>query len=169
MMVYATKLGVNGFTLEPSLGEFCLSHPNLKCPEKGKIYSINQGNTVKYSDGMKSFLNYCMESNKEEGRPYSHRYIGSMVGDLHRTLIKGGIFMYPDDKGNANGKLRLQYECNPMAFIVEAAGGLATSGYSDILDIQPTELHQRVPIYIGSKNLVNKAMEFVKATETVAQ
>lgn len=169
MMVYATKIGVNGFTLEPSIGEFCLSHPNLKCPEKGKIYSINQGNTVKYSDGMKSFLNYCMESNKEEGRPYSHRYIGSMVGDLHRTLIKGGIFMYPADKSNKNGKLRLQYECNPMAFIVEAAGGVATSGYSDILDIQPTELHQRVPIYIGSKNLVAKAMEFVKENEAVTQ
>ena len=161
MMVYATKLGVNGFTLEPSIGEFCLPHPNMACSEKGKIYSINQGNTCKYDDGMKGFLDYCMEDNKEDGRPYSHRYIGSMVADMHRTLIKGGIFIYPADKKNANGKLRLQYECNPMAFLVEAAGGVATTGKQRILDVQPTELHQRVPIFIGSKNLVNKALEFV--------
>lgn len=168
MMVYATKLGVNGFTLEPSIGEFCLSHPNMKCPEVGKIYSINQGNTEKYDDGMKSFLNHCMESNKEEGRPYSHRYIGSMVADMHRTLIKGGIFMYPADKSNKNGKLRLQYECNPMAFLMEAAGGLASNGHIDILDIQPTELHQRAPIFIGSKNLVTKALSYVSEGATVA-
>lgn len=168
MMVYATKLGVNGFTLEPSIGEFCLSHPNMKCPEVGKIYSINQGNTEKYDDGMKSFLNHCMESNKEEGRPYSHRYIGSMVADMHRTLIKGGIFMYPADKSNKNGKLRLQYECNPMAFLMEAAGGLASNGHIDILDIQPTELHQRAPIFIGSKNLVTKALSYVGEGATVA-
>lgn len=162
MMVYATKLGVNGFTLEPSIGEFCLSHPDMKCAEQGKIYSINQGNSCKFHDGMKSFLDYCMEDNKEEGRPYSHRYIGSMVADMHRTLIKGGIFMYPADKKNANGKLRLQYECNPMSFLMEAAGGVATTGNERILDVTPTELHQRVPIYIGSKNLVDKAVEFVK-------
>lgn len=168
MMVYATRLGVNGFTLEPSIGEFCLSHPDMKCPEKGKIYSINQGNTVKYHDGMKAFLDYCMESNKEEGRPYSHRYIGSMVADMHRTLIKGGIFMYPADRSNAKGKLRLQYECNPMAFLTEAAGGVASDGKQRILDVQPTELHQRCPIYIGSKNLVDKALEFAGAAETIA-
>jgi fructose-1,6-bisphosphatase I len=162
MMVYATKVSVNGFTLEPSIGEFCLSHPNIKVPENGKIYSINQGNTVKYGEGMVNYLNYCMESSKEESRPYSHRYIGSMVADLHRTLIKGGIFIYPADKGNPNGKLRLQYECNPMAFIVEAAGGKASTGNINILDVVPTELHQRVPIFIGSKNMVNKALEFVK-------
>lgn len=167
MMVYATKLSVNGFTLEPSIGEFCLSHPNLKCPDKGKIYSINQGNTCKYDDGMKAFLNYCMESNKEEGRPYSHRYIGSMVADMHRTLIKGGIFMYPADKSNANGKLRLQYECNPMAFLMAAANGLASTGTGNVLDVVPTELHQRVPIYIGSKNLVEKALEFKHSTVNV--
>jgi fructose-1,6-bisphosphatase I len=164
MMVYATKNSINGFTLEPSIGEFCLSHPNIKCPEDGKIYSINQGNWSKYNEGVQNFLNYCMEPNKAENRPYSHRYIGSMVGDLHRTLIKGGIFLYPADKSNANGKLRLQYECNPMAFIMEAAGGVAHSGYSRILDITPTELHQRVPIYIGSKNLVNKALTYVATT-----
>ncbi len=165
MMVYATGLGVNGFTLEPSIGEFCLSHPNMKVPEKGKIYSINQGNTVKYDNGMMNYLEYCMESNKEEGRPYSQRYIGSMVADMHRTLIKGGIFMYPGDKSAPNGKLRLQYECNPMAFIVEAAGGKAVTGTGDVLDVLPTELHQRVPIFIGSTAMVDKAMEFVNATQ----
>lgn len=160
MMVYATKIGVNGFTLEPSIGEFCLSHPDMKCKADGKIYSLNQGNTCKYDEGMNAFLNYCMESNKEEGRPYSHRYIGSMVADMHRTLIKGGIFIYPADKSNAKGKLRLQYECNPMAFLVEAAGGAANHGTGRILDIAPTELHQRTPIYIGSKNMVEKALSF---------
>ena len=168
MMVYATKLGVNGFTLEPSIGEFCLSHPDMKCPEKGKIYSINQGNTSKYDEGVKNYLNYCMENNKEEGRPYSHRYIGSMVADMHRTLIKGGIFMYPADKSNAKGKLRLQYECNPMAFLIEAAGGIATDGYGRILDIEPSQLHERTPVFIGSKNMVNKAVELMKEKETVA-
>lgn len=166
MMVYATKLGVNGFTLEPSIGEFCLSHPSMKCPEKGKIYSVNQGNTCKYDDGMKAFLDYCMEDNKEDGRPYSHRYIGSMVADMHRTLIKGGIFMYPADKKNANGKLRLQYECNPMSFLIEAAGGVATTGKQRILEIRPIELHQRVPVFIGSKELVNKAVEYVTGQVT---
>lgn len=168
MMVYATKLSVNGFTLEPSIGEFCLSHPDMRCPEKGKIYSVNQGNSCKYGDGVKAFLNYCMESNKEEGRPYSHRYIGSMVADMHRTLIKGGIFMYPADSSNPKGKLRLQYECNPMAFLIEAAGGVASDGNRRILDIVPQHLHERVPIYIGSKQLVSKALSFEKETETVA-
>lgn len=160
MLVYATKIGVNGFTLESSIGEFCLSHPDMKCNTNGKIYSLNQGNTNKYAQGVKDFLDYCMEENKEEGRPYSHRYIGSMVADLHRTLIKGGIFMYPADKKNTAGKLRLQYECNPMALIVEAAGGKADFGAGRILDIMPTELHQRTPIYIGSKLMVEKALSF---------
>ena len=168
MMVYATKLSVNGFTLEPSIGEFCLSHPNIKCPEDGKVYSVNQGNTIRYDDGMRSYLQYCMEENKEEGRPYSHRYIGSMVADLHRTLLKGGIFLYPSDTSSPKGKLRLQYECNPMAFILEAAGGKAMCGNKNILDLQPTELHQRTPIIIGSKNMVNKAAEFIREKETVA-
>jgi len=168
MMVYATRLGVNGFTLEPSIGEFCLSHPNMKCPKNGKIYSINQGNTVKFSDGMMAYMKYCMETNKEDGRPYSQRYIGSMVADMHRTLIKGGIFIYPADKSSPKGKLRLQYECNPMAFIIEAAGGKAVCGTHEILDILPSELHQRTPIFIGSENMVDKAMEFVKQHEAVA-
>jgi fructose-1,6-bisphosphatase I len=161
MLVYATRLGVNGFTLEPSIGEFCLSHRDMKCPEKGKIYSLNQGNSCKYDDRLKAFLDYCMTEDKETSRPYSHRYIGSMVADLHRTLIKGGIFMYPADAKNANGKLRLLYECNPMAYLIEMAGGVASNGNMPILDIQPEQLHQRVPIFIGSKNLVEKACEFV--------
>jgi fructose-1,6-bisphosphatase I len=155
MLVYATKLGVNGFTLEPSIGEFCLSHPDMKVKENGKIYSINQGNTNKLNDKLKDYLNYCMD---EE---FSHRYIGSMVADLHRTLIKGGIFMYPADFKNKNGKLRLIYECNPMTFIVEKAGGLGTTGNENILDVKPQELHQRVPIFIGSKNMVEKAVEMI--------
>ncbi len=168
MIVYATRIGVNGFTLEPSIGEFCLSHPNLKCPDNGKIYSINQGNWVKYDSSMINYLNYCMENNKEDSRPYSHRYIGSMVADMHRTLIKGGIFIYPADKSSVKGKLRLQYECNPMAFIIEAAGGKAIYGTGNILDIVPTELHERTPIFIGSKNMVSKAIEFVSAKEHVS-
>ncbi len=168
MLVYATRLGVNGFTLEPSIGEFCLSHPHMVCTEKGKIYSLNQGNSGLYGEGMQRFLHYCMETNKEEGRPYAHRYIGSMVADLHRTLIKGGIFIYPADQKNKKGKLRLQYECNPMSFIVEAAGGASSDGSQRILDIVPTELHQRIPIFIGSKSLVEKALEFVAAEEPVS-
>jgi fructose-1,6-bisphosphatase I len=162
MMVYATRLGVNGFTLEPSIGEFCLSHPHIQVKESGKIYSVNQGNWTKYSDGVKQYLTNCMD------QVYSHRYIGSMVADMHRTLIKGGIFMYPADSKNKNGKLRLLYECNPMAFLVEAAGGLASTGQERILDIEPTELHQRVPIFIGSKNMVEEAVACLKAEASVA-
>jgi fructose-1,6-bisphosphatase I len=156
MLVYATRLGVNGFTLEPSIGEFCLSHRDMKCPEKGKIYSINQGNWSKYDDNIRNYLNFCMESDKETSRPYSHRYIGSMVADMHRTLIKGGIFLYPADKSNANGKLRLLYECNPMSYLIEMAGGLSTNGHDSILNLQPTELHQRVPVFIGSKLMIEQ-------------
>lgn len=162
MLVYATKLGVNGFTLEPSIGEFCLSHPNMKCKEHATIYSINQGNYNKYNDDTRQFLDYCMQDDKTQGLPLKHRYIGSMVADLHRTLIKGGIFLYPADRSNKNGKLRLMYECNPMAFIVEAAGGAASTGTGRVMEVEPTELHQRVPIYIGSKELVAKAISYIK-------
>ena len=162
MMVYATRLGVNGFTLEPSVGEFCLSHKDMKCPEDGKIYSINQGNSSKYDTKLLQFLQYCMEDDKETSRPYSHRYIGSMVADLHRTLIKGGLFMYPADTKSVKGKLRLLYECNPMSYIIEMAGGIGSDGQNAILDIEPCELHQRVPIYIGSKKMVEKALDFLK-------
>lgn len=159
MMVYATKISVNGFTLEPSIGEFCLSHPNMQCKENGKIYSINQGNWSKFSDGVRNYLTKCMD------QVYSHRYIGSMVADMHRTLIKGGIFMYPADSSAKKGKLRLLYECNPMAFLVEAAGGMATTGTQRILDVQPEELHQRVPIFIGSKAMVESAMQCVAGSD----
>ena len=162
MMVYATRLGVNGFTLEPSLGEFCLSHPDLVCPDKGKIYSINQGNWNKYDDCVKSYLTHCMDHSM------THRYIGSMVADMHRTLIKGGIFMYPADSANANGKLRLQYECNPMALLVEAAGGTATTGSERILEIMPNQLHQRVPVYMGSETMVAQAKAHLQAATTTA-
>lgn len=155
MLVYATQLGVNGFTLEPSIGEFCLSHKDMKVKSDAKIYSINQGNTNKLDGKLKAYLNYCMD---EE---FSHRYIGSMVADLHRTLIKGGIFMYPADSKNKNGKLRLIYECNPMTYIVEKAGGVGTTGSQNILDIKPEELHQRVPIFIGSKKMVEKVVEMI--------
>lgn len=158
MLVYATKLSVNGFTLEPSIGEFCLSHPNFKCKEMGKIYSINQGNWSKYYDQLRELLAYYMEESEDKTRPYSLRYIGSMVADLHRTLIKGGIFIYPADKKNKNGKLRLMYECNPMSFIIEMAGGMSSTGQERILSIQPSELHQRVPIFIGSKKMVEHAI-----------
>ena len=160
MMVYATKLGVNGFTLEPSIGEFCLSHPDMKCKEQGKIYSINQGNWTKFSNCIREYLTLCMD------KVLTHRYVGSMVADIHRTLIKGGIFMYPADSSAKKGKLRLLYECNPMAFLMEAAGGMATTGDQRILDVQPTKLHQRVPIFIGSKTMVEEVMKCL-ATDSV--
>src|SRR5436190_5055230 len=142
MMVYTTGKGVNGFTLDPSIGEFCLSHPDMKCPSTGKIYSVNHGNFFQYDDYVKKYITECQKKTKENGGPYSQRYFGSMVADLHRNLIKGGIFMYPTTADNRNGKLRLQYECNPFAFIIEVAGGKATNGKERILDLQPTELHQ---------------------------
>jgi len=160
MMVYGTKLGVNGFTLDPSIGEFCLSHKDMQVPKDGKIYSVNQGNTDKYNQGLKNYLNYCMEDNGDK-KALTHRYIGSMVADMHRTLIKGGIFFYPADRNNATGKLRLQYECNPMAFLAEMAGGKSSDGEKSILDIEPTELHQRVPVFIGSANMMDKALSFL--------
>ncbi len=160
MMVYGTKGGVNGFTLDPSIGEFCLSHPDMMVPEDGKIYSVNQGNTEKYTDGLKNYLQHCMR-NDDTKKSYTHRYIGSMVADMHRTLIKGGIFFYPADSANENGKLRLQYECNPMSFLVEHAGGLSSDGEKSVLKIEPTELHQRVPIFIGSKNMVTELLSYL--------
>jgi len=160
MLVYGTKGGVNGFTLDPSIGEFCLSHPDMKVPVDGKIYSVNQGNTNKYDEGLKKYLNHCLKHDEEKDA-YTHRYIGSMVADMHRTLIKGGIFFYPADVSNKTGKLRLQYECNPMSFLVEHAGGLSSDGEKSILEINPTELHQRVPIFIGSENMVKELLSFL--------
>jgi len=161
MLVYTTGAGVNGFTLDPSIGEFCLSHPDIHIPSKGEMYSVNQGNYSKFKKGVQNFIKYCNECDEETNRPYSLRYVGSMVADIHRNLLKGGIFMYPSTSSSPNGKLRLLYECNPMALIVEQAGGKATNGKSDILDIKPQELHQRSPIFIGSEELVNKVGEFI--------
>src|SRR6476660_3899700 len=156
MLVYATRRGVNGFTLDPSIGEFCLSHPNIKCPEFGKIYSVNHGNFFQYDKAVQKYIDICQKKNKDTGGPYTQRYIGSMVADVHRNLIKGGIFMYPGTIAKPKGKLRLLYECNPFAFIVGVAGGKATNGSQRILDIQPTELHQRTPLFIGSKNMMEE-------------
>lgn len=162
MLVYATRRGVNGFTLDPSIGEFCLSHPNIKCPDFGKIYSVNHGNFFQYEEGVQKYINKCQKKTKDTGGPYTQRYIGSMVADVHRNLIKGGIFMYPGTIDKPKGKLRLLYECNPFAFIVEVAGGRATDGKQRILDVQPTELHQRSPLFIGSKGMMDELDECVR-------
>lgn len=162
MLVYATRRGVNGFTLDPSIGEFCLSHPDMKCPADGYIYSINYGNLNFYSEGVKRYVRQCEDKSTTNGEPYSQRYIGSMVADIHRNLIKGGIFIYPGTDRRPEGKLRLQYECNPFAFIVEVAGGKATDGAQRILDIVPTALHQRCPLYIGSKVMMEELESALK-------
>jgi len=154
MLVYATRRGVNGFTLDPQIGEFTLSHPDIKCPPTGKIYSVNHGNFFQYSEGVRNYINICQKKDKSNGGPYTQRYIGSMVADVHRNLIKGGIFTYPGTISKPKGKLRLLYECNPFAFIVEVAGGKATNGKDRILDIQPTELHQRTPFFVGSIDMM---------------
>jgi fructose-1,6-bisphosphatase I len=161
MLVYATRRGVNGFTLDPSIGEFCLSHPDIKCPEKGKIYSVNHGNFFQYDEGVRKYINTCQNKTKETGGPYTQRYIGSMVADVHRNLIKGGIFMYPGTTDKPSGKLRLLYECNPFAFITEVAGGVATDGRQAILDVAPRELHQRTPLFIGSKLMMEELASYV--------
>lgn len=159
MIVYTTGNGVNGFTLDPSLGTYYLSHPNMQYPKNGKIYSVNEGNYIKFPQGVKNYLKYCQM--EEDGRPYTARYIGSLVADFHRNMLKGGIYLYPSYSQAPNGKLRLLYECNPMAFIAEQAGGKGTDGFRRILEIEPTELHQRVPFFCGSKEMVEKAEEFM--------
>lgn len=159
MLVYATRRGVNGFTLDPSIGEFCLSHPDIKCPPAGNIYSVNHGNFFRYNKGVQEYITACQKKDKTNGGPYTQRYIGSMVADVHRSLIKGGIFMYPGTTDKPNGKLRLAYECNPFAFIMEVAGGRATDGKQRILEVEPTTLHQRVPMFIGSKDMMDELDE----------
>jgi fructose-1,6-bisphosphatase I len=156
MMVYATKRGVNGFTLDPSVGEFCLSHPNIQCPPSGKIYSVNHGSFFRYSEPVRAYINACQKKEKETGGPYTQRYIGSMVSDVHRNLIKGGIFLYPGTAERPDGKLRLLYECNPLAYIVEMAGGKATNGSRRILELKPSQLHQRSPLFIGSRLMMEE-------------
>jgi fructose-1,6-bisphosphatase I len=160
MLVYTTGNGVHGFTLDPSLGTYYLSHPKMTIPEDGKIYSINEGNYVHFPMGVKKYIKYCQE--EKENRPYTSRYIGSLVADFHRNMIKGGIYIYPTSSTAAKGKLRLLYECNPMALITEQAGGFASDGFQRILELEPTELHQRVPFFCGSKNMVKKAEEFMR-------
>ncbi len=152
MLVYTTGNGVNGFTYDPSLGTFYLSHENMRIPENGKIYSINEGNYIRFPTGVKKYIKFCQENVPEEGRPYTSRYIGSLVADFHRNLLKGGIYLYPSTQSHPNGKLRLLYECNPMAFLIEQAGGLASDGARRIMDIKPTELHQRVPFLSAQKH-----------------
>ena len=156
ILVYATRRGVNGFTLDPSIGEYSLSHPHIKCPESGGIYSVNHGHFFRYPENVRRYIDVCQYKNKTNGGPYTQRYIGSMVADVHRNLLKGGIFMYPETTDKPKGKLRLLYECNPFAFIVEVAGGKATNGKERILDVQPTELHQRTPFYVGSIKMMEE-------------
>lgn len=159
MLVYTTGHGVNGFTLNPAIGTFYLSHPKMKCPIDGSIYSVNEGNYVHFPQGVKDYIKYCQL--EEENRPYTSRYIGSLASDIHRNLIKGGIYLYPTSSRAPKGKLRLLYECNPMAFIVEQAGGKASDGFGRIMEITPKELHERAPFFCGSYNMVEKIEEFM--------
>lgn len=160
MLVYTTGDGVNGFTLNPAIGSFYLSHPDMCFPEDGTIYSVNEGNYIHFPQGIKNYIKYCQE---EEGdRPYTSRYIGSLVSDFHRNMIKGGIYLYPQSSKNPKGKLRLLYECNPMAFLAEQANGKSNDGFTRTMDVVPTELHERVPFICGSKNMVEKAEEFMR-------
>ncbi|WP_094751350.1 class 1 fructose-bisphosphatase [Psychromonas sp. CD1] len=162
MLVYSTGFGVNGFTCDPSLGVFYLSHENMQIPEDGRIYSINEGNYLAFPLGVKKYIKYCQEEHQESDRPYTSRYIGSLVSDFHRNLLKGGIYMYPSTGTLKCGKLRLLYECNPLAFLIEQAGGRASNGFTRILDIKPKEVHQRVPFYCGSVNMVNKVESMIQ-------
>jgi fructose-1,6-bisphosphatase I len=156
MLVYATRRGVNGFTLDPSIGEFTLSHANIKCPPDGITYSVNQGNYFLFPEKVKKYIKGCQRKSIFEGGPFSLRYTGSMVADLHRNMFKGGIFLYPGTSKNREGKLRLVYECNPFAFLLEVAGGMAISDKENILQIKPASLHQRIPFFAGSQNMINE-------------
>jgi len=161
MLVYSTGDGVHGFTLDPSIGEFCLSHENIQIPKNGKIYSVNQGNYPKFEEEIKAYVDSCMDQS------YSHRYIGSMVADVHRTLIKGGIFFYPATSNAPEGKLRLLYECNPMSFLIEQAGGKASNGKDRIMALEAFELHQRCPVYMGSKDMVETVEYYIRERKEV--
>lgn len=165
MLVYSTGHGVHGFTLEPSIGEFCLSHPNMKIPDGGNIISVNEGNLMSMEQAVQDYIAWTRESDKRSSRPYTARYIGSLVADFHRNLIKGGIYMYPATKSAPNGKLRLLYECAPLAYLAEEAGGKASDGRGRIMDIEPVELHQRVPLFIGSSKMVEQVEALIKAAD----
>ena len=163
MLVYSTGSGVNGFTFDPGIGVFFLSHPNMKIPESGNIYSVNEGNLRQFKKPIANYIDYCQEENLSASKkPYTARYIGSLVADFHRNLLKGGIYMYPSTKSSPNGKLRLTYECSPLAFLIEQAGGRAISENERIMDIIPSELHQRVPFFIGSKNMIDKIEQMIR-------
>jgi fructose-1,6-bisphosphatase I len=155
MLVYTTGKGVNGFTLDPSVGIFCLSHPDMKFADNPSIYSINEGNYIYFPEGVKKYIKFCQADDAETLRPYTSRYIGSLVADFHRNLIRGGVFLYPGTRKNPNGKLRLLYECNPIAYIAEQAGGKASDGFRRIMEIEPDTLHQRAPFFAGPKSMVN--------------
>ncbi|MBD2815492.1 class 1 fructose-bisphosphatase [Xenorhabdus sp. Flor] len=161
MLVYTTGCGVHTFTYDPSLGVFCLTHEKVQFPEKGNMYSINEGNYIKFPLGVKKYIKYCQEQDEATQRPYTTRYIGSLVADFHRNLLKGGIYIYPSTASHPTGKLRLLYECNPIAFLAEQAGGKASDGVNRILDIVPSKLHQRVPFFVGTKSMVEKAESFM--------
>ncbi|HOI33024.1 MAG: class 1 fructose-bisphosphatase [Bacteroidales bacterium] len=163
MLVYTTGQGVNGFTYDPTCGLFILSHENIKIAELGSIYSINEANYLYFPDGVKKYLKYCQEDEPETKRPYTTRYIGSLVSDFHRNLLRGGIYIYPGTLKNPKGKLRLMYECVPVAFLAEQAGGKASDGFRRILDIHPDDIHQRCPLFVGSKAMVEKAEELMAA------
>jgi fructose-1,6-bisphosphatase I len=162
IMVYTAGNGVNGFTLDTSIGEFCLSRPLVQTPARGRIYSVNEGNHVNFPVGVKKYIKYCQEIDEEGGRPYTSRYIGSLVADFHRNMLHGGLFLYPETNAYPGGKLRLVYECNPIAFIAEQSGGMATDGKRRVLELMPETLHQRVPFYVGSREMTRKLMEFLE-------
>jgi fructose-1,6-bisphosphatase I len=166
ILVYTTGNGVNGFTLDPSIGEFCLSHPDIRTPKDSNIYSLNEGNSAHFPQGVKNYVAWCKEVNKEDSRPYTSRYIGSFVADFHRNLLKGGIFIYPPTAKAPNGKLRLMYEVNPLGFIIEQAGGIASDGKNRVLEIEPKSLHQRTSLFIGSENMVKLAEKHLAMAES---
>jgi len=162
MLVYTTGCGVHAFTYDPSIGVFCLSHESVRFPATGNMYSINEGNYIKFPTGVKKYIKYCQEMDEATHRPYTSRYIGSLVSDFHRNLLKGGIYLYPSTATHPQGKLRLLYECNPIAFLAEQAGGKASDGKNRILDIQPEKLHQRSPFFVGTESMVNDAERFMR-------
>ncbi|MFA6233603.1 MAG: class 1 fructose-bisphosphatase, partial [Bacteroidota bacterium] len=161
LMVFTTGEGVQGFTLDPTIGAFLLSHPNMTIPKRGRYYSVNEGNRMLWDDGFRRYITHLQLPDKENGRPYKSRYVGSMIADVHRTLLYGGVFAYPSDSENPHGKLRLMYEANPMAFIIEQAGGRATDGSRRIMDIEPHDIHQRTPVILGSEDDVLEAEAFI--------
>jgi len=167
MLVYTTGHGVNGFTLDPSVGEFMLSHPDIKTPEQGTLYSINEGYYRAFEKGLREYIKWIQTPDDATGRPYTSRYIGSFISDFHRNLLRGGIYMYPATAKNKNGKLRLMYEVNPTAFIVEQAGGIAIDGNNRVMEIVPGSLHERTPLFIGSKQMVERVQQFLSGELTL--